>query len=552
MYKTPGVIFVPATIAIARSRQTGRIDRNIYGHFLESAFFGNISGGVLGEDGEVRGDVLELCTALGIPIVRWPGGNFASPYHWEDGIGPREHRPRRLELAWGSEESNRFGTDEYLAWCGAVGAEPYLVHSCRNVDEAVRWVEYTNYAGDTSLTRRRAAGGHPQPYGVRYWGIGNEVYGPWQMGHRSPVEYAAAAREHALFMRRVDPDLKLVAVGMPRRRESPRTAGASPQQWTHALLERAGSLIDYVSLHLYATSLHRFGVDDYDAIVAQPVFFEQEIQEYSYLVADTADALGVSRPLALALDEWTIRHLQPAAWPEPEPTADGGTAPPPAAHDTEPSAAPSAAVRVNRWSPRTLADALFYAGVFHALHRGVSLPVPPTMANTVNLVNANGLVVARPGGVVRSASYHVWDLYQNHTGPIALSTSVEGPARTMPVRQGVERNPDGSLRTNTGVVAYLDASATLSADRSELHLAVINRHRAQPIHATIVLDGHTSNVPPRGRLRDLGADNDDVYAANLLDRPDAVTVQDRGSVGLPDGGYTFPAHSITVLTFTLA
>jgi alpha-L-arabinofuranosidase len=538
-----------ATIGIDSGTETGRIDRNIYGHFLESAFFSNIEGGVFDEGSPLsvddpgarkglRRDVMALCRDLGVPVVRWPGGNFASPYHWEDGIGPRDRRPRRLELAWGSEESNRFGTDEFLAWCHEVGAEPYLVHSCRDVDEAVRWVEYTNYGGDTAYTRRRADNGHPDPYAVRYWGVGNEVYGPWQLGHRSAQEHALAAREHARFMRLVDPTISLVGVGIPWRQE----------EWTRPLLEQAGSLIDYVSLHLYAASRHLFeGGDDYDAIVAQPLYFEERINDYAHLVHDLATAAGVDRPLALALDEWNIRHLEPAGWPEPQPSDEGGVAARPLPREVA-----DGPLRVNRWSPRTLADALFYAGVFHALHRAVGLPVPPTMANTVNLVNANGLVVARPGGAVRSASYHVWDLYQNHTGPIALASRVEGPAHTAQVRQGDSRDGHGGHRSRPGVVPLLDVSATLTADRRSLRLAVINRHRTAAIAARIILDGAAERLPRRARVRDIGVGIDDVLASNSLDRPDHVTLVDRGEADVGADGYAFPPHSISLLSFALA
>lgn len=551
---------MPATIAIDVSAPTTAIDRNIYGHFLESAFFGNIDGGVIDEQGGFREDVLHLCADLGVPILRWPGGNFTSPYHWEDGVGPRDSRPRRLELAWGSEESNVFGTDEYLSWCAAVGAEPFLVHSCRNVDEAARWVEYTNYAGDTEYTRRRAENGHPDPYRVKYWGIGNEVYGFWQMGYRPPAEYAAAAREHALFMRRVDPSLSLIAVGAPpeqavhgQRSIGSMGAEAHREEWTRPLLERAGGLIDYVSMHLYAASTHLID-DDYEAIVGQPLFFEKRIQDYSHLVADTARSVGVERPLSLALDEWTIRHLQPTSWPDPQPSDDGSFVGG-SSHEDEavrPDAeGPSRGLRVNRYSPRTLADALFYAGVFHALHRGAGLPVPPTMANTINLVNANALVVARPEGVVKSASYHVWDLYQNNMGSVAVPASVEGPGRTAAIRQGVQRNPDGDFRTAAGVLPYLDVSATMSDDRKTLHLAVINRHRTDAISAQLVADGRTSELPGRATVREIGADIKDVYAVNTIHQPDQVRVNDRGPVDLVNGRYEFPAHSITLLILAL-
>lgn len=238
-----------------------------------------------------------------MPVVRWPGGNFASGYHWEDGVGPPADRPRRFDLAWHGVENNRFGTDEFLAWCAEIGAAPYLAHSARSVEEAARWVEYTNSAADTAFTRRRAANGHPVPYGVPYWGIGNEVYGPWQLGHRSAERYAADAREHAVFMRAVDPSIRLIGVGAPRRQPG----------WTRALLRAAGAQLDFVSLHLYAVSdhLHAPSVAEYDAVVAQACYSEDEISAYADLVAAEAGDAGVTRPLSLALDEWNIRHLEP-------------------------------------------------------------------------------------------------------------------------------------------------------------------------------------------------------------------------------------------------
>jgi len=544
---------VVATIAVDRHAEIGHIDPNIYGHFLVSNFFGNIDGGVFDEgsplalDGPgartgLRRDVIQLCRDLGMSVVRWPGGNFTSPYHWEDGIGPRDRRPRRLELAWGGEESNRFGTDEFLAWCEEVGAEAYLAHSCRDVDEAVRWVEYTNHSGDTDYARRRAANGHPEPYGVRYWGLGNEVYGPWQYGYRSAQAYAEAAREHGRFMRRVDPSLKLVAVGIPWQQE----------EWTRPVIEQTADLVDYISLHLYAASTHLFTGDDYEAVVAQPLYFEQQIQDYAHLVTSLARRNGTERPLGLALDEWNIRHLEPAAWPEPQPADDGGVV----ARDTDAvdHASEGSAVhslRVNRWSPRTLADALFYAGVFHAIHRTAGLAVPVTMANTVNLVNANGVIVARPGGAVGATSYHVWDLYQNHMGSIAVAARVETPAQTTAIRQGDNRDGAGGFVTRPGTVPYLDVSATLTSDRRSLRLAVINRHRSSTLRARIVQDGSRSPLPRFAAVRDLGADVTDVLAVNTLSAPNRVKVRDRGEVELADGTYDFPPHSVTLLTFNV-
>lgn len=535
-----------ATIDIHRTRRHA-IDPMIYGHFLESAFFGNIEGGVFdegsplaygGDDARngLRRDVIELCQELGLPVVRWPGGNFTSAYHWEDGIGPRDSRPRRLELAWGSEESNHFGTDEFLAWCAEVGTEPYLAHSCRDVDEAVRWVEYANCGGDTEYTRRRARNGHPAPYGVKYWGLGNEVYGDWQMGHRSAAAYAADAAEHARFMRAVDPSLKFIAVGKTDYRHG----------WTETVLGAVGNEIDYLSFHLYgATTQLIDGEGEYDAIVAQSLYFEQQIVEYSDLVGEIAARSSGERSLALCLDEWNIRHVEPATWPAPQPSDDGGTV------TREVDGLPThPAHRVNRWSPRTLSDALFYAGVFHALHRAAGREVPVAMANTVNLLNANGVIVARPGGAVRAATYHVWDLYQNHLGPIALDSDVRSPGKLTAVRQGDERDHRGEFRTYPATVPDLDVSATQTADGNSLRVAVINRHRDTAIRAGLTLDMSRDALPAWATVKQLTAD--DVLASNSLTAPDAVSLRDLGTVELTDASYDFPPHSITLLSFDLS
>jgi alpha-L-arabinofuranosidase len=563
---------LPATIEIDARRALGAVDRNVYGHFLEGNFFGNIQGGIFDEGsplslqdaGVTRGlrqDVIETLRSLGVPVCRWPGGNYASAYHWEDGIGRRDTRPRRLELTWGGregmprEEDNRFGTDEFLAWCDLVGAEPYLNNSGRSVEEAIRWLEYTNYGGDTHYTRLRAATGHPEPYGVRYWGLGNEVYGAWQMGHRTAEQYAADAREHALFMRHVDPTIRLVAVG-----RGPRTADDQASEWTRALLRRAGSLVDYLSIHLYGASLHLAtadeGDDEFETTVGQSLYFEAELRQYADLVSIEARRAGLDRPPALAMDEWNIRHLEPASWPVPQPGDDGGIA----VRDTRTDGAPRAGEvgvgrrRVNRWSPRTLADALFYAGVFHAMQRLCGHTVPVAMANTVNLVNANGLLAVRPDGLVKSTTFHVWDLYQNHTGPIALPVTVDGPAMLRPIRQGATTDAEGQLLTRPGVVPYLDVAATLSQDRRTLHVTAINRHRTANIDAQFVVDGvhaETGGLPRHAAAVALGQDSQDLLAVNARHTPDRVALRDLGTVGVPAGRYTFPPHSITLLSFFL-
>lgn len=535
-----------AVVAIDTRRPVGKVRDDIYGHFLESAFFGNIEGGVfeessplsIGDPGHlngVRADVLELCRALKPGPIRWPGGNFASAYHWDDGVGPRDSRPSRFEPVWGKVETNRFGTDEFLAWCEAVGAEPYLVNSARDVDEALRWLEYTNSAHDTTLTRRRTENGRATPWQVRYWGVGNEVYGRWQMGHRSAERYAADAREHARFMRQVDPDIRLVGVGDPPRQQ---------EEWLRPLLKQAGGMLDYLSLHLYGSSTHLWTGDDYESVAAQPLYFEQEIGAYSRLVTEIAAQTGLGRPPALALDEWTVRHFEPADWPAPAPGDEGGIA----ERETSSVDGWPAQIRVNRWSPRTVADAVFCAGVFHAIHRSAGLPAPVAMANPVNLVNANGLVIARPQGAFASAIYHVWHLYRHHTGRVVLPSEVDGPARSTSVRLGHAIGPDGLPRTAPMTVPYVDVVAT-RADDASVRLAVVNRSRDETIHLRPVFDGAYADAPHRAYVRTLGGDIADLYTANTLSVPDAIGVRDQGEVEASGGTWALPPHSVTVLAF---
>ncbi|MFC0673178.1 alpha-L-arabinofuranosidase C-terminal domain-containing protein [Brachybacterium hainanense] len=539
---------IPARIEITDAPGLRPLDRKIYGHFLESAFFGNIEGGVLDEgsplsvvaDGPLDGcrqDVIDACRELGMPVVRWPGGNFTSASWWQDGTGPREQRPRRLELAWGSEETNRFGTPEFLAWCEATGATPYLAHSCRSVDDAVRWVEYTNYAGDTEMTRRRAADGIDPARPVPIWGLGNEVYGPWQMGHRSPEQYAADAREHARFMRAVDGTIRFVAVGLDEDR------------WTDVVVRELGEIVDWFSVHAYGAGFHLVDPsrEEFDAIVSQALWFEQVLQGFSAKIAAAAARHGIEHPLEIAFDEWNMRHYEPRTWEEPQPGAEGGISP----RDTSGAAdAPGVAGengwRVSRYSPRTLADALFYSGVFHAIHRTAGNDVPVTMANTVNLVNANGLLAVREGGLVRSATYHVWDLYLNHFGTVPLPVRVCGPAVTRPVRHEQGWGGEAHCRETSAAVGLLDVSASASGDGTRRFAAIINRSADADLEVLLDVDG----LPLDGTVtaHTLGADAPDLFAANSLAQPDVLGIRE-STVQVTGGAVTVPAHAITVLSW---
>jgi alpha-N-arabinofuranosidase len=538
-----------ARVAVNWNGPLSTVSRDIYGQFLESNFYGNIQGGVFdpgskyslegcGPSAGLRADVVKLCKELSPPLVRWPGGNFASAYHWQDGIGPRELRPARFELAWGGVETNHFGTDEFLTWCEIVGTEPYLVVNCRDLEEAVRWVEYTNYGGDTAMARQRRENGREQPWGVRYWGLGNEVYGPWQVGHRPATAYAQDAAQHARFMRMLDPSIRLVAVGRLW----------DPEAWLEPLLSRAGPALDYVSLHLYGASMHLLDPGEYQAVVAQAAYFEHAISDYAEAVEVSAAKVGLEHPLSLALDEWNMRHMEPHSWPEPAPSEDGSYTR--SASELPKEQSDLSALRVNRWSPRTLADALFTAGVIHAMHRLASHTVPPRMANLVNLVNANGVVVARPQGALRSALFHVLYLYSHHTGTRSLPVAYQGPAVTTAVRQGETYSAEGGFRTQTLTLPVLDVIATCDEGRHALQVAGINRDPSRPVRAHLVIEGLRGGLPSNADLFHIGASSTDLFSTNTFDHPNAVSLTATHNAPLePDNSFVFPPHSISLLYF---
>src|SRR5690554_2981524 len=230
----------------------GPVNRRLFGSFVEHlgrcVYEGIYEPGHPTADAKgFRGDVLELVRELGVSTVRYPGGNFVSGYRWEDGIGPREQRPRRLDLAWHSTETNEFGLGEFMEWSKATGVEPMMAVNLgtRGVQEAVDLLEYCNVPGGTALSDLRRSHGHQDPYNIRMWCLGNEMDGPWQIGHKTADEYGRLAAETARAMRMVDKDLELVACGssssvMP-------TFGA----WESTVLGEAYDEVDYISAHAY-------------------------------------------------------------------------------------------------------------------------------------------------------------------------------------------------------------------------------------------------------------------------------------------------------------
>ncbi|MBK5270356.1 MAG: alpha-N-arabinofuranosidase, partial [Bacteroidia bacterium] len=277
-----------ATIKIDVSRTIGEIDPRIYGVFMEpiqisgrrglpdsprlNTLYGTLydpSSSLANEDG-FRKDYIDAMKELKVTNMRWPGGNFLSGYNWEDGIGPKNKRPARINMAWGGIDNNEVGTDEWFKLNKAMGSENIV---CVNLGlgtimEAAHWVEYCNYKRGTYYSDLRAKNGHPAPYNVKIWDLGNEMDGlPWELGHKNAEDYIEIAREAAKAMKSVDPSIKLVASG------SSYYSLGTWDDWNRKILMGLGDRVDYISIHSYWEN----SPDYYTLMGASAKIFEERI-----------------------------------------------------------------------------------------------------------------------------------------------------------------------------------------------------------------------------------------------------------------------------------
>lgn len=292
-----------ADITFAREYQVGSVDPRLFGSFIEHlgrAVYGGIyePGHETADEKGFRRDVIKLIQAIDVPIVRYPGGNFVSGYHWEDGIGPVDQRPAKLDLAWQVIEPNRFGTDEFCDWAKAVGTEVMMAINLgtRGIDAARHLVEYCNHKGGSYYSDLRRKYGHEEPHGIKVWCLGNEMDGPWQIGHKTAEEYGRLASECAKVMRLVDPDIELVACGSSHRGMD------TFAKWEATVLDHTYDVVDYLSLHTY------FGnQDDYlPDFLAMSMGMDQFIEE----VVSICDAVKAkkrsNKQIDLSFDEWNV------------------------------------------------------------------------------------------------------------------------------------------------------------------------------------------------------------------------------------------------------
>jgi alpha-N-arabinofuranosidase len=294
----------PAVIKIDFDRKIGAVDPNIYGSFLESMV---VYRGVyepaspLADENGFRKDLIQLIKELKIPVVRWPGGNFVSGYNWEDGIGPKEQRPARRDLAWNRVESNQMGTDEYAKLCNLIGAENFVCINAGTgtLDDARHWVEYCNVEKGTYYSDLRRKYGNENPFKVKYWALGNEIDGPWQMGQKNAEDYCKFALEAGKLIQLVDKNVKLIASG---------ASNYKPDNgwidWNDYVLQHMVGNIDYISVHRYATEA--LGGDrSFSGMMSLGLDIDQKIEMVKALIEKAMLKSGSKRPVYISFDEYS-------------------------------------------------------------------------------------------------------------------------------------------------------------------------------------------------------------------------------------------------------
>ncbi len=441
-----------ARLMVNADRKLAQIHPHVYGQFIEhldGCIYGGIyePGSPLSDERGFRKDVLQAIRDLPAPILRWPGGNFASGYHWLDGVGPE--RRARPELAWHTVEPNTFGTDEFIAYCRAAGSDPYICLNMGNgtMDEAIAWVEYCNVESGTYYSDLRRRHGHETPHRVTYWGLGNEIWGDFQIGCKTAADYAAQARDWAKVLKRLDPDIKLIACGG--------TGNAPSARWDLEVLERAADFIDYTALHYYWRPRDP---DPYYSTIAGAYEFERYVRYVEAAIDAARRDKRMTKPIWITIDEWNVNYH-------------------------------SGDHRVRYTLRDALADAVF----IHMMQRHAGAVKMANLAQTVNVIPC---IEAGPDGMFRQSIYWPLWLAGNLAGPTLVDCWADVETYEASILPGQ-------------ALPYLDAVATLDEEGKRLALSVVNAHPDQDIEAELDLCGLA--VADSARVHTLNADSVDAH-----------------------------------------
>ncbi len=450
------------------------VNRNIYGHFAEHLGRCIYEGLWVGEDSAIpntrgiRNDVVAALKELNIPVLRWPGGCFADEYHWKDGIGPREKRPKMINTHWGGVvENNHFGTHEFLDLCELLETDPYV---CGNVgsgsvQEMMEWVEYMTSDADSPLANLRRQNGRDEPWRVPYFGVGNESWGCG--GSMRPEYYADLYRRYSTFVKNY-PGNRIFRIACG--------ANSADYNWTEVMMDRVGRRMNGLSLHYYTVttgnwndkgSATEFDESQWHSTLRRTLVMDELITKHSAIM----DRFDARKRIGLVVDEW-------GTW-----------------HNVEPGTNPGFLYQQN-----TLRDALVAGLNFHIFHQHADRVVMANIAQTVNVLQA--MVLTDQERMVRTPTYHVFEMFKVHQGGTYLPIDLQAPDYV----NGDQRMPG------------LSASATKAAS-GVVYLSLVNPHPQQSLQITCGFS-NAAAAPQRVSGRLLTASK--INACNTFDQPDVV------------------------------
>ncbi|MEX2683071.1 MAG: alpha-N-arabinofuranosidase [Candidatus Sigynarchaeota archaeon] len=490
-------------VVIHADEQIAHINPNIYGHFAEhlgSLIYDGLWVGPeskIPNDKGIRLDVVNALKKIKVPVVRWPGGCFADDYHWQDGIGPREKRPTRMNLWWGGIETNAFGTHEFFQLCEMLGAEPYI---CGNVGtgtprEMREWLEYMNVELDTTITRERAKNGAPEPLGVRYFGIGNESWGCG--GNMTPQYYANEYARFATFADRMF--LVKIASG----------ANADDYDWTRKFFETISgracgcrqsrtALVNGFAFHYYcgtSGTATDYTVLDWYKLIGKALKIE-EIMKRHRMVMDDFDP---RRQIMLICDEWGTWHPQMYNVSDPS---------------------------KRLMQQNTIRDAVVAALTLDIFNRNADIIAMSNIAQMVNVLQA--MILTDGPRMLCTPTYHVYEMYKEHQGGVSLP-----------------------IRIDTGRIAFdrefpdiKSVAGSASRKGKEVTVSLVNVDAKEHSSVGIELRGTRSARLKRWRV----LAGNDIHAMNTFDAPDAVQPRDND---VPAGVLELDPASVNVLTFEI-
>src|SRR2546426_6861367 len=472
-----------ARVYVDSRRVTAPLDRNLFGSFLEHlgrAIYEGIyePGSNLSDANGFRKDVMAEIHQLGVPIIRYPGGNFVSGYDWLDGVGPKQNRPRVLDKAWNSINSNQFGTDEFMAWCSAVGTLPLmgLNLGTGTPEQAAALVEYCNVEKGTRWSELRRKNGIAAPYKTQYWCLGNEMDGPWQIGHMTAKEYGYKAADAARQMRYVDPTLKLVACG------SSGPLMPTYLEWDREVLEECYEYVDALSLHRYIGNTQQETGTDSSKYLAMNLTMDRQIAE-TVAVCDYVQGRKRSpKKLWLSFDEWNVWYRARSG------DAVNG-------HEQE---APHLLEEVYN-----LEDALLVGGFVNTLIRNADRVKLACLAQLINVIAP---IMTNANGLVRQTIYYPYNWGLQYARGSVLNLLVESPTYEV---------------SNMGQVPSVDVAGTLNPQDGKVALFILNRELSKP-H---VVELNWQDKTPGQVLVSTTLTGTDLKAFNTFETPEKVAPQ---------------------------